>query len=244
MYLFYQFSSFCQPTLVQDSEKCPKNESFEKMCPPQAVRFDWFLMEYSVFSSRTQVFVRLSTHEGHYIFFRHLPQHFNAIFTQHSKLLLLAQNQEPCCIKKPPPSGGGLRASMIPLPLRCRRCAVRPAASAWSPDGRSRPGSPVIQSCSAGKALLRKPGSAGIYAPNGAARTCARGHARRILRYSSSFAVQTMCSSSSCFCVTSEGAPMRISCAFLFIGNGIISRMDSSPASSMTMRSTPGAMPA
>ena len=64
------------------------------------------------------------------------------------------------------------------------------------------------------------------------------------LRYSSSFAVQTICSSSSCFCVTSEGAPMRISCAFLFIGNGIISRMDSSPASSMTMRSTPGAMPA
>ena len=133
---------------------------------------------------------------------------------------------------------------VIPLPLRCRRYAVHPAASAWSPDGRSRPGFPVIQSCSAGKARLRKPGSAGIYAPNGAARTCARGHARRILRYSSSFAVQTMCSSSSCFCVTSEGAPMRISCAFLFIGNGIISRMDSSPASSMTMRSTPGAMPA
>ena len=133
---------------------------------------------------------------------------------------------------------------VIPLPWRCRRCAVHRAASAWSPDGRSRPGSPVIQSCSAGKARLRKPGSAGIYAPNGAARTRARGHARRILRYSSSFAVQTMCSSSSCFCVTSEGAPMRISCAFLFIGNGIISRMDSSPASSMTMRSTPGAMPA
>jgi len=68
MYLFYQFSSFCQPTLVQNSEKFPKNESFEKMCPPQAVRFDWFLMEYSVFASRTQVLVRLSTHEGHYIF--------------------------------------------------------------------------------------------------------------------------------------------------------------------------------
>ena len=38
--------------------------------------------------------------------------------------------------------------------------------------------------------------------------------------------------------------PIRISCAFLFIGNGMISRMQSSPASSMTIRSMPGAIPA
>ena len=213
------------------------------MCPPQAVRFDWFLMEYSVFASRTQVLVCLSAHERHYIFsvicLNTLTQYSrstaNCCFCAKTQVLLR---------KKAPALRRGLGVRVIPLPLRCRRCAVRRAASAWSPDGRSRPGSPVIPSCSAGKARLRKPGSAGIYAPNGAARTCARGHARRILRYSSSFAVQTICSSSSCFCVTSEGAPMRISCAFLFIGNGIISRMDSSPASSMTMRSTPGAMPA
>jgi hypothetical protein len=53
-----------------------------------------------------------------------------------------------------------------------------------------------------------------------------------------------ICSSSSCFCVTSPGAPIMTSWAFLFIGKGMISRMESSPASSMTMRSTPGAMPA
>ena len=53
-----------------------------------------------------------------------------------------------------------------------------------------------------------------------------------------------MCSSSSCFCSTAEGAPIITSCAFLFMGKGMISRMELSPASSITMRSTPGAMPA
>ena len=53
-----------------------------------------------------------------------------------------------------------------------------------------------------------------------------------------------MCSSSSCFCVTSLGALIITSWAFLFMGKGMISRMESSPARSITMRSTPGAMPA
>ncbi len=61
---------------------------------------------------------------------------------------------------------------------------------------------------------------------------------------SSSFLVQAILSSSSCFCSTKEGAPIIRSWAFLFMGKGMISRMESSPASSMTMRSTPGAMPA
>ena len=55
---------------------------------------------------------------------------------------------------------------------------------------------------------------------------------------------RAMCSSSSCFCVTSLGALIITSWAFLFMGKGMISRMESSPASSITMRSTPGAMPA
>ena len=62
--------------------------------------------------------------------------------------------------------------------------------------------------------------------------------------YSSSFLVEAMHSSSSCFCSTKLGAPIMTSWAFLFMGKGMISRMESSPASSMTMRSTPGAMPA
>ena len=37
---------------------------------------------------------------------------------------------------------------------------------------------------------------------------------------------------------TAEGAPIIRSWAFLFMGKGIISRMDSSPARSMTIRST------
>lgn len=55
---------------------------------------------------------------------------------------------------------------------------------------------------------------------------------------------KTMRSSSNCFCSTAEGAPIITSCAFLFIGKGMISRMELSPAISITMRSTPGAMPA
>ena len=51
-------------------------------------------------------------------------------------------------------------------------------------------------------------------------------------------------SSLSCPGFTSEGAPIIMSCAFLFIGKGITSRMLSSPARSITMRSTPGAIPA
>ncbi len=53
-----------------------------------------------------------------------------------------------------------------------------------------------------------------------------------------------ICNSSSCFCSTAEGASIIRSCAFLFMGNGIISRMESSPARSITIRSTPGAIPA
>ena len=53
-----------------------------------------------------------------------------------------------------------------------------------------------------------------------------------------------MCTSASCFGSTADGASIIRSCAFLFIGNGMTSRMESSPASSMTMRSTPGAIPA
>ena len=65
-----------------------------------------------------------------------------------------------------------------------------------------------------------------------------------VLLYSSTSPTTAMCSSSSCFCVTSEGAPIMMSWALLFIGKGMTSRMESSPARSMTMRSTPGAMPA
>ena len=53
-----------------------------------------------------------------------------------------------------------------------------------------------------------------------------------------------MCSSSNCFSLTVPGAPIMTSWAFLFMGKGMISRMDSSPAKSITIRSTPGAMPA
>ena len=60
----------------------------------------------------------------------------------------------------------------------------------------------------------------------------------------SSGLMMAMCSSSSCFCVTSLGALIITSWAFLFMGKGMISRMESSPASSITIRSTPGAMPA
>ena len=40
------------------------------------------------------------------------------------------------------------------------------------------------------------------------------------------------------------GALIITSWAFLFMGKGMISRMELSPASSITMRSTPGAIPA
>ena len=60
----------------------------------------------------------------------------------------------------------------------------------------------------------------------------------------SGYSTMRICTSSSCFCSTAEGAPIMTSCAFLFMGKGMISRMESSPASSMTIRSTPGAMPA
>ena len=52
-----------------------------------------------------------------------------------------------------------------------------------------------------------------------------------------------MCSSRSCFAVTSDGAPISRSSARWFIGKSVTSRRFSSPQSSMTMRSTPGAMP-
>src|SRR5262245_22500061 len=52
-----------------------------------------------------------------------------------------------------------------------------------------------------------------------------------------------MCSSRNCFGVTSDGAPIIRSSARWFIGNSTTSRRFSSPASSITMRSMPGAMP-
>src|SRR5579872_6016358 len=51
-----------------------------------------------------------------------------------------------------------------------------------------------------------------------------------------------MCSSRNCFAVTSEGAPIIRSSARWFIGKRTTSRKFSSPHSSMTMRSIPGAM--
>ena len=62
--------------------------------------------------------------------------------------------------------------------------------------------------------------------------------------HASSSQVMAIFSSSNCFCSTAEGAPIITSYALLFIGNGIISRILSSPASSMTIRSMPGAIPA
>src|ERR1700760_2364019 len=52
-----------------------------------------------------------------------------------------------------------------------------------------------------------------------------------------------MCSSRSCFGATSLGAPIRRSTACWFIGNSEISRRLVVPHRSMTMRSTPAAMP-
>src|SRR5262249_54765568 len=52
-----------------------------------------------------------------------------------------------------------------------------------------------------------------------------------------------MCNSRNCFCETSEGAPINRSSARWFIGNRTTSRRFSSPHKSITMRSTPGAMP-
>ncbi len=60
--------------------------------------------------------------------------------------------------------------------------------------------------------------------------------------YCSTFSL--MCTSSSCFCSTVEGAPIIRSWAFLFMGKVMTSRMLSSPVSSMISRSTPGAAPA
>ena len=99
------------------------------MCPPQAVRFDWFLMEYSVFASRTQVLVCLSAHERHYI--------FSVICL--NTLTQYSRSTANCCF------------------------------------------------CAKTQVLLRK-------SPRLTAGAWGTG-------YSSSFAVQTMCSSSSCFCV-------------------------------------------
>ena len=52
-----------------------------------------------------------------------------------------------------------------------------------------------------------------------------------------------ICNSRNCSGDTSLGAPMSGSCAFWFIGKAMTSRMFGSSASSMTMRSMPGAMP-
>ncbi len=52
-----------------------------------------------------------------------------------------------------------------------------------------------------------------------------------------------MCSSRSCFIATSDGAPISRSTACWFIGNSEISRKFVVPQSSITMRSTPAAMP-
>ena len=52
-----------------------------------------------------------------------------------------------------------------------------------------------------------------------------------------------ICTSSNCFWETVVGASIIRSCAFLFMGKVMTSRMDSSPHSSITMRSTPGAAP-
>ena len=62
--------------------------------------------------------------------------------------------------------------------------------------------------------------------------------------YSSSCPTRAICNSSNCFCSTVEGASIITSWAFLFMGKGMISRMELSPARSITIRSTPGAMPA
>src|ERR1700689_5144856 len=52
-----------------------------------------------------------------------------------------------------------------------------------------------------------------------------------------------MCSSRNCFGVAGAGAPIKRSSARWFIGNSATSRRFCSPASSITMRSTPAAMP-
>ena len=53
-----------------------------------------------------------------------------------------------------------------------------------------------------------------------------------------------MCTSRSCCSETGPGAPSSRSCALAFIGKAMTSRMLSSPVSSITIRSMPGAMPA
>jgi len=53
-----------------------------------------------------------------------------------------------------------------------------------------------------------------------------------------------ICTSRSCCSVTSQGAFISRSCAELFMGKATTSRMFSSSANSMTMRSMPGAIPA
>ena len=84
-----------------------------------------------------------------------------------------------------------------------------------------------------------------LYALDGAARRwLARSHRESLMTAYSSGFTRAICNSSSCFWVTSLGALIITSWAFLFMGKGMISRMESSPANSMTMRSTPGAMPA
>ena len=70
------------------------------------------------------------------------------------------------------------------------------------------------------------------------------GMKRRVPRLSPGRAWTTrMCSSRNCFAVASDGAPIIKSSARWFIGNSTTSRRFSSPHSSMTMRSMPGAMP-
>ena len=53
-----------------------------------------------------------------------------------------------------------------------------------------------------------------------------------------------ICTSSSCFCSTGEGAFISKSRALAFMGKAMTSRMLTVSEMSMTMRSTPGATPA
>ncbi len=59
-----------------------------------------------------------------------------------------------------------------------------------------------------------------------------------------SLMAMAICTSSSCFWDTVVGASIIRSWAVLFMGKVMTSRMDSSPHSSMTIRSMPGAAPA
>ena len=202
------------------------------MCPPAAGRFFCIFIEYSVFDSRTQAFFVLSAYERHYIF---SCVYINTL-TQYSR-------STANCRLHPK-----IRSTLRPPPQDLNDLPIRIVGA----DAHIGPTDRTVFTAIFGESDGSQWVDVGIdpYTKSG---IFLHKHEKSpgrwpglsyIFDYSSSFAVQTICSSSSCFCVTSEGAPMRISCAFLFIGNGMISRMDSSPASSMTMRSTPGAIPA